>query len=84
MVGESSEQGYAKAQIAVGMSYYTGEGLPTDYVEAYAWINLAAPQGEEEAQDAVNQICQQRSFSELTSAQKRAMEQLSMIKSKRE
>lgn len=66
------------------MSYYTGEGLPKNHVEAYAWINLAAAQGEEEAQDAVNQISQQLSFSELTRAQKRAMKLLSMAKSKRE
>ena len=81
---KAAEEGYAKAQIAVGMSYYTGEGLPKDHVKAYAWVNLIAAQGEEEAQDAVSQIRQPLSFSELTRAQKRAMELLSMTKSKRE
>lgn len=80
----AAEQESAKAKIVVGMSYYTGEGLPKDHVKAYAWINLAAAQGEEEAQDAVNQIRQQLSFSELTRAQQRARALLSMTKSKHE
>ena len=40
-----AEQGDAIAQVFLGSMYATGQGVPEDYVHAYAWVNLAAAQG---------------------------------------
>jgi len=37
-----AEQGDAEAQNNLGFSYEFGQGVPQEYVEAYAWYNLAA------------------------------------------
>ena len=34
------------AQHNLGVMYDKGEGVPEDYVKAYAWFNLAAAQGD--------------------------------------
>lgn len=44
-----AEQGNPKAQIGVGVIYYTGRGVPADYGEAVKWFKLAAHQGEADA-----------------------------------
>jgi localization factor PodJL len=41
----AAEQGNAKAQYNLGVSYDNGEGVPGDLVYAFAWFNLAAAQG---------------------------------------
>ena len=46
---KAAEQGVALAQFNLGLMYYLGEGVLEDYVEAYAWFNLAAAQGDKEA-----------------------------------
>ena len=40
-----AEQGDTFAQFNLGLMYYKGEGVPEDYVRAFAWFNLAAAQG---------------------------------------
>ena len=40
----ASEQGDAEAQFNLGLAYETGRGVPKDYVQAYAWYNIAATQ----------------------------------------
>lgn len=37
------------AQAALGTAYSTGTGLPLDYVQAHAWLNIAATSGHAEA-----------------------------------
>jgi len=37
-----AERGNAEAQYMVGFCYELGSGVKKDYVEAYAWFNLAA------------------------------------------
>ena len=39
---KAAEQGVATAQYNLGVMYAKGEGVPEDYVLAYAWWNLAA------------------------------------------
>jgi TPR repeat protein len=41
----SAEQGDVAAQAKVGTSYLEGTGVPRSYVDAYAWLNIAAAQG---------------------------------------
>ena len=45
-----AEQGHAKAQYFLGLMHANGQGVPEDDVLAYMWYNLAAAQGNEEAQ----------------------------------
>lgn len=40
-----AERGDPKAQTALGLAYYHGEGVPQDYGEAAAWYRRAAEQG---------------------------------------
>jgi TPR repeat protein len=39
---KAADQGWARAQKALGLMYYNGWGVPQDYVQAYTWFNLAA------------------------------------------
>ena len=45
-----AEQGDADAQFNLGIMYANGEGVPKDYVQAYAWMSIAATQGNANAQ----------------------------------
>jgi len=37
-----ADQGNAKAQSALGLRYFYGEGITQDYVQSHMWFNLAA------------------------------------------
>ena len=50
----AAEQGYALAQHNLGVMYARGEGVPQDFVQAFAWLNLAAAQGNDSAIEAKN------------------------------
>ena len=45
LIRRSAEQGDAAAQSNLGNAYYTGEGVPQDYVQAAYWYRKAAEQG---------------------------------------
>jgi TPR repeat protein len=45
-----AEQGDSKAQRQLGMMYYLGQGLETDYAMAHEWLGKAAAQGDDIAQ----------------------------------
>lgn len=45
----AAQQGYVDAQIALGNFYYLGNGVPQDYAQAFAWLSMAADQGNQEA-----------------------------------
>ena len=47
---KAAEQGYALAQINLGLCYAKGEGVPQDQVEAVKWFRKAAEQGHTRAQ----------------------------------
>ncbi len=46
----SAEQGYALAQLVLGLMYVEGKGVRQDYKEAAKWYRLAAEQGDTSAQ----------------------------------
>ena len=46
----SALQGYSAAQLNLGISYATGQGVARDYRAASKWYRLAAEQGESQAQ----------------------------------
>ena len=45
-----AEQGNAGAQVALGVMYDRGEGVPQNYIEAATWYRKAAEQGNADAQ----------------------------------
>ena len=47
---KAAEQGSARAQYLLGQMYKKGQGVPLDHPSAYAWTNLAAAQGHDEAE----------------------------------
>jgi TPR repeat protein len=48
-----AEQGAAEAQLALGLIYYSGEGVPQHLGEAVKWLRRAAEQGNAVAQASV-------------------------------
>jgi TPR repeat protein len=42
---KAAVSGNERAQMGLAIAYHTGHGAPKDYVEAYAWANLAAASG---------------------------------------
>ncbi len=46
----AANRGYPRAQKSVGDAYYTGDGVPLNYVEAVRWYRMAADQGQQSAQ----------------------------------
>ncbi len=46
---KTAEQGHKDAQFNLGLMYGQGQGVAQDYIESYAWFNIAASQGTEEA-----------------------------------
>jgi TPR repeat protein len=55
------------------MLYLAGEGMPEDRVEAYAWLLLAAEQGERDARDLAPGVRAELSDAELQQARDRAL-----------
>lgn len=49
LLRQSALQGFAPAQSSLAVLYLVGQGVPKDRIEAYAWLLLAAKQGEWEA-----------------------------------
>ena len=48
-IARLQNRGVAIAQNNLGYMYYNGLGVPQDYIQAYAWFQLAAEGGLEEA-----------------------------------
>ena len=42
---KAADQGFAKAQTNLGLTYSRGQGVTQDYVQAHMWFNLSAAQG---------------------------------------
>jgi hypothetical protein len=47
---KAADQGYARAQFALGLRYDTGQGVARDFGAAYTWYLEAARQGHARAQ----------------------------------
>jgi len=72
---QAAAQGYAEAQYNLGVLYFRGQDVPTDYVRAYMWLNLAAAHltGDEQKSAANNR---DKAASLLTPAQVAEAQQL--------
>ena len=71
-IGEASEDMFFR----LGMMYSTGAEVPTDYVSAHKWFNLAAMRGNEDATRLRREIAEQMSESEIAAAQRAARDWL--------
>ena len=67
---KAAEQGDAEAQERLGHMYANGEGVPEDYVKAYAWMNLAAAQGRNNAVKAKELLRSSMTTEQVAEAQK--------------
>ena len=73
-VKKAAEQGLAEAQYNLGFMYATGEGVPEDDIQAYAWISLASAQGAENAKKAKEMLTGEMTRAEIAEAQKLSRE----------
>ena len=53
---KAAEQGLASAQYTLGIMYQYGKGVEQNYVTAYAWRNIAATNGNQNAQKGLSQV----------------------------
>ena len=74
MLGEANASSDVLFQL--GMMYSTGSSVPTDYVSAHKWFNLAAMRGNAEAIRLRREIAEQMSESEIAAAQRAARDWL--------
>lgn len=58
---ESARQGYPLAQTSLGVLYHAGDGVPQDWLAAYAWLARAAAQGNPDALATVADVWAQLS-----------------------
>ena len=57
-------------QLNLGLAYYTGRGVPIDFVLAHMWFNLSAAQGTENAAKGRKLVEVQMSPEKISEAQK--------------
>jgi uncharacterized protein len=74
VLGEANASGDVLFQL--GMMYSTGSSVPTDYVTAHKWFNLAAMRGNKDASRLRREIAEQMSENEIASAQRAARDWL--------
>ena len=67
-------QGDAAAQFNLGFMYANGEGVPEDDVTAYAWLNIAAAQGQSSANEGKEHVAKYMTQSQVAKAQKLSRE----------
>ncbi len=72
-IKKSAHQGDDKAQAQIGYMYYQGQGVPQNLVEAYAWLNLAAKSGSEQALMQREIVANKMTDIQVTKAQNRSL-----------
>ncbi|MEY2820448.1 MAG: hypothetical protein RL105_20, partial [Verrucomicrobiota bacterium] len=71
---KAAEQGHAKAQYNLGVAYDEGRGVPKDYAEAYAWLNIASAAGLEDAKKGLSAVTELMTPEQKARAQARSTE----------
>jgi TPR repeat protein len=71
-IGEASGDMFFR----LGMMYSIGSDVPTDYVSAHKWFNLAAMRGNEEAARLRREIAVEMTEAEIAMAQRAARDWL--------
>jgi hypothetical protein len=73
-IRSAAERGQAYEQYLLGLSYFSGEGIVKNQVEAYKWMLLAQANGEMKARRLVQKMEKVLSRSEIAEGQKLASE----------
>ena len=68
----AAEQGYAEAQNNLGVMYGNGRGVVEDYVTAHMWGNIARANGNDIADELLDDLEQLMSKDQIARAQQRA------------
>lgn len=69
--------GGVEAQYELGLLYSTGgQGVPTDYVVAHMWLNIASAKGNAAARRLRTELAEDMSRDQISEAQRRAREWL--------
>lgn len=71
---KAADQGYADAQLNLGVMYAKGEGVPQDLARAHKWLSLAATQGDADAIKNRDAIAAKMTPAQIAEAQKLARE----------
>lgn len=71
-------QGDSDNLYKLGLIYSTGQDGAVDYVQAHMWFNLAASRGSEAAKECRRELAEMMSRDDVSQAQKRAREWLSV------
>ena len=72
----AAEEGNLTAQLHLALAYWEGRGAPQDYIEAHAWFNLAAAQGDGRARESRDKLARQMTRTQIGDAQRRARRRL--------
>jgi uncharacterized protein len=70
----AADQGFAQAQLNVGLMYAKGHSVPQDYVSAHMWFNLSAAQGEQDAAKSRDAVELRMTPAQIAEAQKLSRE----------
>jgi hypothetical protein len=73
---QAAEQGDAGGQFNLGSAYYSGQGVPQDYVQTHMWCNLAAAAGNRMAPTIRDLIAKKMTPTQIAEAQRLAREWL--------
>ena len=79
---KAAEQGDPDAQFDLGVCYCSGEGVMKDYVEAYAYFNLAGTTLKK-ARKSCDIVESRMTDSQIEAGQKRSKELLALIEAKK-
>ena len=73
---KAAEQGHPRAQWRLGDAYEDGEGVIEDKVQAYAWYNIAAANGDESAKKTKTTVAELMTKEQIAEAQKLSREMI--------
>ena len=73
---KAAGQGHADAQYYLGIMYDSGQGMPKDGIQAYAWVSVAAAQSFEHADEISEMMTFGMTRAEIAEAQKLSREYL--------
>ena len=66
---KAADQGFAMAQLNLGLLYFLGKGVLEDFVQAYAWLNIAAANGDENSKKGKSLLAKEMTPDQITEAE---------------
>ncbi|MEP2152870.1 MAG: tetratricopeptide repeat protein [Roseobacter sp.] len=69
LLENAATAGHVPSQFRLGMAFSTGDGAELDYIQSYAWLNIAAASGHKSATETRGLIVELMTTEQLTEAQ---------------